>query len=147
MICPSCQWKDTKVVDSRLMLDSNSIKRRRKCDNCQKRFTTFEKIFAEKPWVIKNDGRREEFSPEKIRQGIQKACQKRPISTDQIDKLIEHIDKILLEKYGESEVTTSTVGQMVMEALRTLDPVAYIRFASVYKTFKDIGEFVKDINS
>jgi transcriptional repressor NrdR len=144
MNCPGCHQKDTRVIDSRLVVDSNTIKRRRKCDLCSKRFTTFEKIQLERPLVVKRDGRREEFSQEKVLQGIQKACQKRPISTVQIEKTIDSIIKNILESYDE-EILTQDIGHLVMTSLRDLDPVAYIRFASVYKTFQDIDEFVKDL--
>lgn len=144
MNCPFCHQKDTRVVDSRLLQESNLVKRRRKCDSCQKRFTTFEKIQMEKLLVVKNDGRREEYDREKISSGIQKACQKRPISVLQIERMIDNIERAVYE-LGEQEVKTREIGNIVMNHLRELDTVSYVRFASVYRNFKDIDEFVKDL--
>lgn len=144
MNCPFCHQKDTKVVDSRLHQDGHTIKRRRKCETCYKRFTTFEKIQIERPIVVKNDGRREDYNRDKILEGIQKACQKRPISTIQVDKIIDGIERAIME-LNDHEVRTRDIGNIVMTYLRDLDTVAYVRFASVYRTFKDIDEFVKDL--
>lgn len=144
MRCPFCQSLDTKVVDSRNLKEGFSIRRRRKCDKCTRRFTTYENIEIKMPNVVKLDGRREAFQRAKILSGIEKACQKRPISTEQIDKLVENIEKKILE-VSTKEVPTKQIGNLVMLFLRTLDPVAYIRFASVYREFQDVDEFVNDI--
>lgn len=144
MNCPFCQTVDTKVLDSRLNLEENTIRRRRRCDQCEKRFTTYETIEFSLPMVVKNDGRREPYLKEKVAEGIKKACQKRPISTAQVESIIESIEKSLLE-FNDKEVSTQFIGNLVMGHLRSLDPVAYVRFASVYRTFKDIDEFVHDL--
>jgi transcriptional repressor NrdR len=144
MRCPFCNAQETKVTDSRMMQDGHAVRRRRKCEACHKRFTTFEKIELTMPQVIKNDGRREAFQRNKILLGLQKACQKRPISVEQIDRIIENIEKKIIEK-GESEISSNAIGQLIMSYLNNLDPVAYVRFASVYKTFQDIDEFLMDL--
>ena len=144
MNCPFCQASDTKVLDSRLNKESNSTRRRRKCEACEKRFTTFESIHLDMPEVVKNDGRREVYSPQKILSGIKKACQKRPIANSQVDEVVKLIEKQILD-LNRKEVTSKTIGQLVMVSLKELDPVAYVRFASVYRTFQDIEEFVSDL--
>ncbi|MFN8370966.1 MAG: transcriptional regulator NrdR [Bacteriovoracaceae bacterium] len=144
MNCPYCNQLETKVTDSRHDPLNNTIRRRRKCDDCGKRFTTHEYIQFEMPVIIKNDGRREEYSRLKIFNGIQKACQKRAVSIDQIDSVIEKIEKAIIE-LNEKEVSSSTIGKHVVLGLRKLDPVAYVRFASVYKTFRDVDEFVNNL--
>jgi transcriptional repressor NrdR len=144
MKCPFCQAKDTKVVDSRNLKEGFSIRRRRKCESCERRFTTYETIEISMPAVVKLDGRREPYNPEKIRSGLEKACQKRPISTEQIDRVMENLEKGILE-ISDKEVGTKDIGNLVMMYLRNLDPVAYIRFASVYRKFQDVDEFVNDI--
>lgn len=144
MNCPFCHTTDTKVADSRLIAESNSIKRRRKCEACGKRFNTFEQFEINMPMVIKSDGRREGYNRQKIYDGITKACQKRPVATEQIENIIEYIQKTILE-LETKEISTREIGHMVMDNLRLLDPVAYVRFASVYRTFKDIEEFVQDL--
>lgn len=144
MNCPFCQYHDTRVIDSRLLPEMNSVKRRRKCESCQKRFTTYECVNLDMPQVVKNDGRRENFDRNKIISGIQKACQKRPISVGGIDKMVTQIEKEILET-DQSEVTTKQIGWIVIQHLRKLDPVAYVRFASVYKSFDDIHEFINDL--
>lgn len=144
MHCPFCDSGDTKVVDSRLLKEGFSIRRRRKCDQCTKRFTTYETIEISMPMVVKLDGRREPFKRDKIRSGLEKACQKRPISIDQIDRLIENLEKNILE-ISDKEISTVEIGKLIMMYLRNLDPVAYIRFASVYRKFQDVEEFVNNI--
>ena len=144
MKCPFCDQSETKVVDSRLLKEGFSVRRRRKCESCEKRFTTYETIEISMPNIVKVDGRREPFNREKIYRGIEKACQKRPISTEQVERIVENIEKSILE-LSAKEVKTDEIGKIVMMYLRNLDPVAYIRFASVYRTFKDIDEFVNDI--
>jgi len=141
MKCAVCNTQDTKVIDSRLLLDGAAIRRRRKCDNCSHRFTTYEKIEIILPDVVKNDGRRESFNREKILKGVKKACQKRPISVIEIDKLIESIEKEIIENH-KNEVTTPEIGQLVMRKLHLIDPVAYVRFASFYWNFDNIDDFI-----
>ena len=144
MNCPFCKAPDTRVVDSRSALEGEGTRRRRRCDICGKRFSTVEKIEVEMPLVIKRDGRREDFDRQKIRSGLEKACQKRPIASLQIDTLVANVEKNVLE-LGEREIASTRIGEYVMCYLRLLDPVAYVRFASVYKTFQDVSEFVKDL--
>ncbi|MBT3981474.1 MAG: transcriptional repressor NrdR [Bacteriovoracaceae bacterium] len=144
MKCPFCYAQDTKVVDSRPVQDGLGTRRRRKCENCQKRFSTLEKAEMAMPLVIKNDGRRENFDKAKIQDGIEKACQKRPVGTSQIENIVGSVERNVIEK-GVKEISTKTIGEFIMSYLRILDPVAYVRFASVYKTFQDIDEFVKDL--
>lgn len=144
MHCPFCKTEDTKVVDSRILKEGFSIRRRRKCDSCKRRFTTYESIEINMPLVIKLDGRREAYNRTKIKTGITKACQKRPVSTEQIERAIDNIEKNILE-ISDKEVSSKDIGNMVSMYLRNLDPVAYIRFASVYRKFQDVEEFVNDI--
>lgn len=144
MRCPYCEKAETKVVDSRLLKEGLSVRRRRKCEGCEKRFTTYETIEINMPNIVKLDGRREAYRREKILSGIEKACQKRPIPTGQIDRIIENIEKQILD-ISEKEISTKEIGHIVMMYLRNLDPVAYIRFASVYRKFQDIEEFVSEI--
>tara|TARA_B100001971_G_scaffold215182_1_gene259202 strand:+ start:145946 stop:146416 length:471 start_codon:yes stop_codon:yes gene_type:complete len=144
MRCPFCDSNDTKVVDSRLLKEGFSIRRRRRCDECTKRFTTYETIEISMPMVVKMDGRREPYKREKIKGGLEKACQKRPISTDQVDRLVENLEKNILE-INEKEISSIEIGKLIMMYLRNLDPVAYIRFASVYRKFQDVEEFVNNI--
>lgn len=144
MKCPFCEKAETKVVDSRLLKEGLSVRRRRKCEACEKRFTTYETIEINMPNIVKLDGRREAYRREKILSGIEKACQKRPIPTGQIERIIENIEKNILD-VSEKEISTKEIGHIVMMYLRNLDPVAYIRFASVYRKFQDIEEFVSEI--
>ena len=141
MKCPFCAEIDNKVIDSRLSKDSKMIRRRRECLLCQKRFTTYERVETILPLVVKKDGRREPFNHEKIRSGIQKACQKRPISIDKIDDFVDSLSQALQES-GQREIPSAEVGERVIERLKTWDDVAYVRFASVYRQFKDINEFL-----
>lgn len=144
MNCPFCSALETKVVDSRLLPNGMSVKRRRKCEHCEKRFNTYENIEISMPMVIKSDGRRESYNRAKVLSGVEKACQKRPISTAQIERIIENIEKNILE-LCDKEVAARSIGERVMNYLRNLDPVAYVRFASVYKQFQDVEEFLKDL--
>lgn len=144
MRCPFCQDNETKVVDSRLIKEGFSIRRRRKCEKCDRRFTTYETIEIHMPNIVKLDGRREPYKKEKLLNGIEKACQKRPISTEQIERVVENIRKSILE-ISSKEVMSKDLGHIVMQYLRNLDPVAYIRFASVYRKFQDVDEFVNEI--
>jgi len=146
MKCPFCNNNETKVIDSRLLKEGFSVRRRRKCESepCQRRFTTYESIEIQMPAVVKLDGRREPYKREKILLGLEKACQKRPISTDQIERVLDNIEKQILE-ITTKEISSKEIGNLVMMYLRNLDPVAYIRFASVYRKFQDVDEFVNDI--
>lgn len=144
MKCPFCGYIDTKVIDSRLGKEGNNIRRRRECIACERRFTTFERVEELQPLVIKKDGRREPFDRQKIVAGIQRACEKRPVSIDTIHKTVDRLEMSFLES-GEREIDTRRIGEAVMAALRDLDEVAYVRFASVYRQFKDINEFMNEL--
>ena len=143
-MCPFCESIKNRVIDSRLSKDARTIRRRRECLDCKKRFTTHEKVEALLPLVVKKDGRREPFNSEKIRSGIQKACQKRPISIDDIDEFVDSLGQVFQE-YGLREIKSVEIGEKVMEALKDWDDVAYVRFASVYRQFKDINEFMMEL--
>lgn len=140
MHCPFCNQADTKVIDSRLVADGGQVRRRRECLSCHERFTTFEVAELLMPRIIKNDGTREPFDEQKLRYGLHKALEKRPVSVERIEATINTI-KQDLQATGEREVKSRYVGEKVMEALRSLDGVAYVRFASVYRSFQDISEF------
>ncbi len=144
MHCPFCSTDDTKVIDSRLVADGDSVRRRRECVRCGERFTTFETAELVMPHLIKRDGRREPFDEEKLRNGLEKALEKRPVSLHEIETSVTHI-KHRLRATGEREVPAMMVGEEVMTELRGLDPVAYVRFASVYRDFQDISEFADEI--
>jgi len=144
MRCPYCGYEDSKVVDSRNAGDG--IRRRRQCLDCGSRFTTYERAQATNLLVIKKDGRREEFNREKLAAGIRKACTKRPVSQDTIEELVDNIEA-QLHQLGRGEVATTTIGDMVMDRLRQLDGVAYIRFASVYRAFADIEEMKQEADA
>jgi transcriptional repressor NrdR len=145
MKCPSCPRTDSKVIDSRLSKDGSIIRRRRECEGCGKRFTTYERVEEPLPVVVKKDGRRETFDRMKIAGGIKKACEKRPISTETIEEMVDGIERWTMEQ-GEKEISSATIGERVMEELQRLDQVAYVRFASVYRSFKDINEFMKELD-
>jgi len=137
---------EDRVIDSRESEDGLQIRRRRECLRCEKRFTTYEEI-EEKPLiVVKKDGRREKFNRDKIFNGIQRACEKRPVSTEQITTIVDEIEQELKQRF-EKEVSSKDIGEMIIEKLRKLDEVAYVRFASVYRQFKDISEFQKEIEN
>ncbi|AJC50286.1 transcriptional regulator NrdR [Coxiella endosymbiont of Amblyomma americanum] len=144
MYCPFCNAEDTKVIDSRLVKEGSQVRRRRECFKCQERFTTFEVAELNLPWIIKQDGRRNAFNEEKLRIGILKALEKRPISTEQIESSVQRIIH-KLRASGECEVSSQWIGELVMEELRMLDEVAYVRFASVYRSFQDINAFRDEI--
>ena len=144
MKCPFCGEQDSKVVDSRHSEDGLSIRRRRECVNCGKRFTTYEKIEDIPVMVVKRDGRREAFDSEKIRSGIRKACEKRPIPAAVQDKLVEDISREVFNSLA-SEISTSDIGEIVMQHLKKVDEVAYVRFASVYREFKDTQTFLAEL--
>lgn len=145
MQCPYCNYKESKVIDSR-HTDSKSIRRRRECESCKMRFTTYEKIETTPVMVIKKDNSREYFDGEKIKYGILKACEKRPVSIDQIDEIVSFIENEINKCYI-SEIETVKIGEMVMDKLKDVDEVAYVRFASVYRQFKDINTFVKELKN
>jgi transcriptional repressor NrdR len=145
MRCPFCKYEDSKVIDSRLTEAGNSIRRRRECLVCAKRFTTYEQIEELPFMVIKKDGRREPFDRTKLRTGIIKACEKRPIALEQIEKLIDNVSQGV-RNTGESEVLTHLIGEAVINQLREIDQVAYVRFASVYRQFADIESFIRELN-
>ena len=144
MKCPFCANGENRVIDSRISKDGSAIRRRRECLACEKRFTTYEFVEEVLPMVVKKDGRREAFDRQKILVGIKKACEKRPISTDVIETLVENIEQACQEFQGK-EIPSSMVGEKVMKALQSLDGVAYVRFASVYRQFRDVGEFLEEL--
>jgi len=144
MKCPFCGYADTKVIDSRLGKEGNNIRRRRECFDCERRFTTYERIEETLPLVIKKDGRREAFDRQKIIAGMQRACEKRPVSIATIEKAVDRLE-LALQESGEKEIDSSRIGEAVMEALHGMDEVAYVRFASVYRQFKDINEFMSEL--
>lgn len=144
MRCPFCDYNETKVLDSRPTEDSNSIRRRRECLKCQKRFTTYEKVEDIPVYVIKKDGKREAFDKRKIMTGILKSCEKRPVSINQIENMADDIEKQIYNTL-ESEVTSQYIGELVMKKLKGVDDVAYVRFASVYRQFKDINTFMDEL--
>lgn len=144
MRCPFCQGADTKVIDSRLVDESQQVRRRRECPKCSERFTTYESVELSYPRIVKRDNSRSAFDEQKLCIGVQRALEKRPVSTKQVDSLLNHI-KHRLRTYGEREISSQTLGEWVMEDLKQLDQVAYVRFASVYRSFQDISEFRKEI--
>lgn len=146
MYCPFCGADETKVIDSRLVSDGGQVRRRRECLLCNERFTTYESAELVMPAVIKRDGSRSPFDERKLRSGVKCALEKRPVSVDAIEKMIQEIKKELRAS-GEREVPSSTLGLLVMRHLRLLDSVAYVRFASVYKRFEDVDEFRKTIDT
>lgn len=146
MYCPFCQNNDTKVIDSRLNDGGLQVKRRRHCQACESRFTTFEVAEISMPMVIKNDGRKKTFDEQKFRQGIQKALEKRPVTVDDFEQCLTNI-KLKLRKDNEKEVSSKDIGEAIMQELKKLDHVAYVRFASVYKSFQDINEFKQTIKA
>jgi len=144
MKCPYCGYKEDKVVDSRATAEGAAIRRRRECLKCGKRFTTYEYIEEVSLMVIKKDGRREPFDRKKILAGIIKACEKRPISMEKMEDLIAQVERAIQRK-SDREVSSSRIGELLMEKLKALDDVAYVRFASVYRQFKDLGQFMEEL--
>lgn len=144
MNCPFCSHADTRVVDSRLGREGNNIRRRRECEKCTKRFTTYERVEEMLPLVVKKDGRREAFDRQKIVAGMQRACEKRPVSIAAIEQFVDRLEQSLQES-GEKEVPSNRIGEAVMAALHEIDQVAYVRFASVYREFRDINEFMAEL--
>ncbi len=145
MHCPFCSALDTKVIDSRLVAEGNQVRRRRECITCEERFTTFETAELVMPRLVKQNGEREPFNEDKLRWGMLKALEKRPVGIEQVDEAITHINHALRAS-GEREVPSKMVGELVMHELRRLDEVAYVRFASVYRSFKDLNEFREEID-
>ncbi len=144
MRCPYCSQINNRVIDSRLSKDGRMIRRRRECLECGRRFTTYEKLEEMLPMVVKRDGRREPFSREKIISGIRKACQKRPISMTQIEEFVDSLESYFQDQ-GRKEIDSTEIGERVIQTLRQWDEVAYVRFASVYRQFKDISEFMAEL--
>ena len=144
MKCPYCSNPDTRVIDSRPAEDGNSIRRRRSCDVCGKRFTTYEKVETIPLIIIKKDNNREQYNRGKIETGILRACYKRPVSADEIQQAVNHVETRLFS-LEEKEIPSSTIGEIVMEELKSLDEVAYVRFESVYREFKDVNTFMDEL--
>lgn len=143
MPCPFCGAEDTRVVDTRQVGDA--IRRRRECQRCRQRFTTYERVAKASIMVVKRDGRREEFDREKLYEGLRKACAKRPISTEALDQVVDQIENRLCN-LGQAEVPSRVIGEMVMERLKELDGVAYVRFASVYRSFTDLEDLKREVD-
>lgn len=144
MKCPFCANSENRVIDSRISKDGGAIRRRRECLACEKRFTTYEFVEDILPMVVKKDGRREPFDRMKIISGVKKACEKRPISMDAIETMVDNVEQACREHQGR-EIPSSMVGEKVMQELQRLDGVAYVRFASVYRQFRDVGEFMDEL--
>jgi transcriptional repressor NrdR len=144
MRCPFCEHHDDRVVDSRTSSEGKQIRRRRECANCERRFTTYERVEEAFPRIIKSDGSREEYDRSKVREGLELACAKRPVSVDTLDEVVDTLERQLLE-LGEREVSSDWIGATISEQLRDLDPVAYIRFASVHRGFSEIQEFLAEL--
>jgi transcriptional repressor NrdR len=144
MKCPACGYNETKVVDSRLSGEGTSIRRRRECLKCERRFTTYEYIEQVPLMVVKRDGRRQAFDRVKIISGIVKACEKRPVSFEKIEQLVGEIEREIQKKF-DREVNSKDIGEMIMEKLAGLDEVAYVRFASVYRQFRDVNQFMNEL--
>ena len=144
MKCPFCRQSNNHVIDSRLGKDEEMIRRRRECIACSRRFTTYERVEEAMPMVVKKDGRREAFDRLKITNGLKRACQKRPVSMDAIESIADRIERGIQER-GEKEIPGSIIGEAAMRELHDTDPVAYVRFASVYRSFKDLDEFMTEL--
>jgi len=144
MKCPFCNNLEDKVLESRETDDGNAIRRRRECLSCRGRFTSYERLEEKPILVIKRDGRREQFSREKIRKGIMRACEKRPVPVEQVEETLDEIEREIHREAGR-EVLSSKIGELAMEKLQEIDKIAYVRFASVYRKFEDISEFIKEV--
>ncbi|MCA9400999.1 MAG: transcriptional repressor NrdR [Candidatus Omnitrophica bacterium] len=144
MKCPACGYKETKVIDSRLSGDGNSIRRRRECLKCEKRFTTYEYIEQVPLMVVKTDGRRQPFDRKKLISGLVKACEKRPVSVDTLEAMTDEIERYIQKRY-DREVTSKDLGELIMNKLVHIDEVAYVRFASVYRQFRDVSQFQSEL--
>jgi transcriptional repressor NrdR len=146
MKCPFCGHLDNKVIDSRLSQGGEVTRRRRECDHCGRRYTTYERVEEVLPLIVKKDGRREAFDRMKVTGGLRRACEKRPVSSEAIERVVDRIERELVDS-GEKEVESSRIGERCMEALRDTDQVAYVRFASVYRSFQDIHEFMNALSN
>jgi transcriptional repressor NrdR len=146
MKCPQCSFEEDKVVDSRTTKEGEAIRRRRECLKCGFRFTTYEYIERAPLMVVKKDGRREQYSREKLLGGLLKACEKRPVSREQLEKVIDDVETIMFAKF-KNEVRSEEIGNLVIDRLQALDEVAYVRFASVYRQFKDINQFMSEVRT
>ena len=146
MKCPACGYLDDKVVDSRSVKDGAGVRRRRVCLNCSHRFSTYEGIIREELRVVKRNGICEDFDKDKLRRGIRNACYKRPIDSDRIDQIVEYVNSFIHKEF-DKDVPSAEIGRIVMEALKKEDQVAYVRFASVYRKFKDVEEFINEIRA
>lgn len=146
MKCAFCQASETSVVDSREIREGAEVRRRRQCEACKERFTTYEKVDQAYPWVIKKDGVREAFDPDKMKAGVLRAVEKRPVSIHKVEDLVSGVIRALSEN-NEKEIASSLIGEEVMKRLKSLDQVAYVRFASVYREFKDIQDFVEELGT
>lgn len=146
MRCPYCHSLDNRVMDSRYREGGNVIRRRRKCTSCDRRFTTYERVGDMHPMVVKKDGRRENFDRSKVLAGVRRACEKLAVSAERMDELVDEVERQVCDM-GEREVTTEAIGDLVVNALRDLDKVAYVRFASVYRTFKDVDDFMDELKN
>ena len=144
MKCPACKYQDTKVIDSRESADGVSIRRRRECLKCEKRFTTYEYVEQVPLMVVKRDGRRQPFDRKRIIAGLVKACEKRPVSVDKLEEVTLDVERVIQKKY-DREVDSKVIGELVMEKLAQLDEVAYVRFASVYRQFRDVNQFMNEL--
>ncbi len=144
MRCPYCGNRNDSVIDSRSSVNGSSVRRRRKCLKCKKRFTTYEYVERVPLMVIKKDGRREPFEREKLLNGIMVACEKRPVSVKRVEKVVDDIEKYIERKH-DKEVASREIGELVMKHLHVLDEIAYVRFASVYRQFRDVGQFVREL--
>jgi len=144
MRCPFCLSDDTRVIDSRIADEGDAVRRRRECIECEERFTTLERASLRMPYIVKRDGKREAFDEEKLRRGIQRALEKRPVEANAVEAAVQHIQHHLLTS-GEREIDSQIIGEWVMQELNELDPVAYVRFASVYRSFQDVDEFSEEV--
>jgi transcriptional repressor NrdR len=146
MICPFCGFREDKVIDSRESKEGESIRRRRQCLSCERRYTTYERCDEVPYMVIKKDGRREKFDRQKVLNGLLRACEKRPVSMGKLADLVNQVESLVLES-SEREIPTTQIGEDLMASLKALDKIAYVRFASVYRDFQDLEEFMRELNS
>ena len=146
MRCPFCSHLESKVIDSRMSAAGDVTRRRRECESCTKRFTTYERVEEIMPLIVKKDGRREAFDRQKILSGLRRACDKRAVSLEQLESILDAVERDLIDT-GDKEVSAQRVGERVMQELRKLDEVAYVRFASVYRSFRDLDEFMAELES
>jgi transcriptional repressor NrdR len=146
MKCPQCSFEEDKVVDSRTTKEGEAIRRRRECLKCGFRFTTYEYIERAPLMVVKKDGRREQYSREKLLGGLMRACEKRPVSREQLEKVIDDVETVMISR-GKNEIKSEEIGNLVIDRLQAIDEVAYVRFASVYRQFKDINQFMSEVRA